>query len=211
MIIEAYHGWAGGTFIWNALRAAFPGDWALYDQGYFGNTGASFTRPPDLVLLHSMGVFFVDWNRIPPNVPVVWFNGFDTFCGKEAGYQRSMLKQLNRMQDGLEQNPYAVLRAFYADHWELVKDSIHNLNVPKLRSGLERLKAPKDASLLTGKRPLLAIFSVNDTIAASASRKTLETQANSVIFEPSPDHFLPLTGAGNASQHIQQWLSSLEF
>lgn len=213
MKIAAIHGWAGGGFIWEKLQEKLPGTWTLYNRGYFDSVVPEIEMPSDadLILYHSMGPLFISPELFDENVPIVYLNGFDTFTGMDASYQRIALRNLARLKAAVKQEALYAITSFYRAGGVDFPISVNSWNEAVLEADLALLEHHPALGDAFGDRPLLTIFAENDPVAGMVTRKLLQERANRVIFVPTASHFLPLTHADTVADSIFSWLKERRF
>ena len=115
MIIHAYHGWGSDASIWNQLSIVLgPNiEFQCYDRGYFGNAAdLAGGNDPDVIITHSMGLFFVPDNRLVKAKILIVLNGFCYFPSNNPIAKRRTLSLLKLMRANLQSDAIGQVQSF---------------------------------------------------------------------------------------------------
>lgn len=210
----AYHGWGFDRQCWQPWQAKFATlniPLKACDRGYFGNpTQPSFDYPHSkkIILAHSYGL-----HRCPPQQLriadlIIVFGGFARFHPRGQREERRSRRTLQQMIQQFDQNPTAVLRAFWqncglaADRYAGTHPSPQPLahDLADLDHSLlcvDFLARRPQVLLLHGRQDRIVPLSQGQALAAalahSLARPISPGSPQTVWFELEGPHGLPFT------------------
>ena len=206
------HGWGSDARMWDSLLAelALPSETPCIsvNLGFIGTASdakeAMECLTADTICVgHSLGVLWL-LKHLPRDIAgLISIAGFDRF-EPEGG--NAVLKQ---MQDGLEHNMRAQMKAFWRNAHMPLNYPPEELNYTRLRNGLEILQewdAREEVQRLAC--PILALASTDDKVVTANMSRAVWPE-HLIRWSPTGGHMLPLTEPQWCVRHIRSFLHDL--
>ncbi len=204
MTLVFVHGWTFDAGFWDPLRAELDGlATAAIDLGFRGEQlEIPKLRPPLIAIGHSLGFLWLLHERPFAWTKLIAVNGFPRFVEGDGFSPAVPASTVERMIDGMDKDPGAVVRDFLAlcGGGEPADD----LNAPRLRDGLDWLLS-WDARAVMGGEKVQALAGRGDPIVSDAM--TEHGFAGHPIHWHEGGHLLPLNDPKWCALKIRECLA----
>ena len=200
------HGWGYNPNVWRAVTAQMHDIKPLYiDLGFItGSRGAIIETVPEdsIVVGHSLGVMWLLKQKKK-------YKGFVSIGGFDCFHAHVPQQDIMAMQKHLERNPYAQLHGFWEACGARSFCPPSEVNVDKLKEGLEWLAtwdARKELAAL--KCPLMALATEDDPIIRRDISAKIWKKKDLRVLETG-SHAMPLTVPAWCARQIEDFAKSL--
>ncbi len=200
------HGWGFDAGFWTPLAKRLRNAAVTrVDLGFIGDVSEQSSDWPDdaVVAGHSLGVSWLLREAGSRYKGFVSIQGFDRFCPHVPEARVAALKR------GLDRDPHATLQVFLRSCGAVDVAATPQLNVPRLREGLDWLMHwDAEEAKKAIECPMLILAARNDAIVPPAMTEAVWGKRK-ILWSAGGGHVLPLSHPDWCARHVLEFANSL--